>query len=152
MMSRWWFLGALALAACGGGDDDGGGGGSGGEVTADAVLDGEEIAFAQPCQMPQREDDWNVYASGGDPHLGFDLIWGKEVVDGPGTYEVDTFAGITFYVEVSDPAEPGPTDIPSADGSVTFETYAPEDGVVSGSFDVTVDDPPFSATGVFDCM
>src|SRR5690349_14024017 len=148
MMARWWLVGAVALAACGGGDDDGSGGG--GEVTADAMLDGEAISFAQPCQMPQREEDWNVYASGGDPHLGFDRMRGLEFEDGPSTYEIDTFAGITFYVEVSDPAEPGPTDIPSADGTVTFETYAPEDGVVSGHFDVTVDDPPFSATGAFD--
>ena len=138
---------ALALAACGG-DDGGGGAGGGGTVTATAVQGGETIEFAQDCEMPEREDAWNVYASGGDPHLGFDLIWGKDAVSGPGTVEIDLFAEITFYVELDDTIE----GIESADGAVTFETYAPEDGAVSGTFDVTVEDRAFEATGAFDCM
>ena len=138
-------LAAVVLAACSG-DDDGGGGG--GTVTAAAVLGGEEIDFAQPCEMPERDADWNVYASGGEPHLGFDLIWDKEAVDGPGTHTISLTAGITLYVELDDTIE----GIEMSAGSVTFETHRPEDGVVSGTFDVTVEDAGFAATGSFDCM
>jgi hypothetical protein len=142
------FLGALALAAaCGGGDDDGGGG-AGGTVTASGTLDGEPFEFAETCVASERESAYSVYASAGDDEPALEVLWRKTSIDAPGTYTIDLLAGISFYATLG----PAIEDTESAEGTVTFETYAPEDGVLSGTFDVTVDDPPFEASGAFDCM
>ena len=140
---------ALALAACGG-DDDGPDGG--GTVTASGTLNGAPFEFAETCFTPRDDADLDIYASQGDDGYSLEILWDKTAIDGPGTQTLDPFAGIFFYAKLGPELEPEIADFYSADGTVTFETYAPEDGVFFGTFDVTVDDPPFAATGAFDCM
>ena len=141
-------LGALALAAACGGDDDGGGGGGGGTVTATGTLEGDAWEFSEACFTEEREDAYSVYASQGNDEHALEILWDKTAIEGPGTQTLDPFAGIFFYATLG----PAIEDTESADGTVTFDTFMPEDGVLSGSFDITVDDPVFEATGTFDCM
>jgi hypothetical protein len=131
--------------------------GGGGVMTATVETGGAEIAFEEGCSMPERDTAYNIYASGGDPHLGFDAIWDKTAITGPGTYPAALFGVVTFYVEHEDPADPSEVAISDGVGTVTFTTYEAEAGHVAGTFEIVVEaddpaDPPFlEATGAFEC-
>ena len=131
------------LAACGSE-------GNPGTMTATVELGGEQVEFERPCTMPHRTDDYNFYARGGSPHLGFEAIWDKAVITEPGAYTVSLTGAFIVYVEHDD-------KISNGFGSVTFTTYQPEEDLVAGSFELAVadenpDDPSLiEASGDFEC-
>jgi hypothetical protein len=129
-MRTWWLA---LLAACGGGDS--------GSFDANVMNEGMASQFAESCKLTESDEYWDIYSKGDD--VSFELKWKKAIITTAGTYTSSGIVSdISLFVLLG-------TEIKSGSGSVTFTTYAPPN--VVGTFDLTIPNSTFSATGAFDC-